>query len=92
MIDLQPITATVTVTVWTDEALAAQFRRCEQWQDADQWEALGHLYHQKYPHCMNAGYCWRKADELRQQITAARVDGEALSKKRDRPHVQMSEL
>jgi hypothetical protein len=60
MIDLQP-----TITEAPAIDLAAQFRLCEQWQDADEWEILGNLYHQKYPHCMNAGYCWRKCDELR---------------------------
>ena len=46
--------------------LPTQFKLCEKWQDADQWEALGFLYLQQFgPYCMNAGYCFRKADELR---------------------------
>jgi hypothetical protein len=67
MLDTSPVTIAAPTT-WTDDELAAQFRLCEQWQDADQWKILGNLYHQKYPHCMNAGYCWRKCDELWQYI------------------------
>lgn len=52
--------------VWTDAELCAQFRRCEEWNDPDQWEALGFLYLQCYSWCcMNAGYCFRRADECR---------------------------
>lgn len=55
-----------TATTWTAEALAEQFRRCEKWQDADQWEILGLLYLQFYGLiCMNGAYCFSKADELR---------------------------
>jgi hypothetical protein len=61
MIDLTP-----TITEAPAIDLAAQFRLCEQWQDADQWEALGDLYYQRYGRdCTNAKYCWRKCDELR---------------------------
>jgi lysozyme family protein len=63
MIDLRP---TITqAPAWTDEALAAQFKLCEQWQDAEQWGILGDLYRQKYgDDCMNARYCFRKWNEL----------------------------
>jgi hypothetical protein len=65
MIDTCPTTITA-VTTWTDDELAAQFRRCERWQDADQWEALGFLYLQRFgPMCLNVNYCFRKCDEIR---------------------------
>ena len=65
MIDLQPVTITAA-PAWTDDELAAQFRRCEKWNDAEQWEALGYLYLQRFgPMCLNVNYCFRKCDELR---------------------------
>jgi hypothetical protein len=68
---------TVTLApTWTDADLAAQFRLCEQWQDADQWEALGFLYLQRFgPMCLNVNYCFRKCDELR--MTSAASGGSA---------------
>lgn len=54
----------------TDIELGEQFRRCEKWGDADQWEALGFLYHQR-GYMMNANYCFRKCDELRMVAYAA---------------------
>lgn len=58
------LTPVTLAPVWID--LAEQFKLCEQWNDADQWEALGFLYLQRYgPFCMNAAYCFRKADEGR---------------------------
>jgi cytochrome c-type biogenesis protein CcmH/NrfG len=44
--------------------LQQQFERCQEWNDADQWDHLAHLYFaNNYP--LNARACFAKADELR---------------------------
>jgi hypothetical protein len=64
MIDLLP---TITqAPAWTDKALAAQFRRCEAWQDAEQWGALGDIYRQldELNYQREWKYCYRRWNEL----------------------------
>jgi cytochrome c-type biogenesis protein CcmH/NrfG len=48
----------------SNDELIQQHHLCEQWQDADQWDALGVIYFQQN-YLMNANYCFRQADELR---------------------------
>lgn len=56
--------APVVPIVWTDEELIAQWRRCVEWNDPDQWDALGFLY-QSRGYNLNRNACWRRADECR---------------------------
>jgi hypothetical protein len=46
------------------EQLSNQFFACLLWNDADQWEALARLYFAS-GYILNAGYCYRKADVIR---------------------------
>lgn len=48
-----------------NQDLMDQFARCEQWQDADQWDALGMLYF-NHGFVLNAGVCFKRADARRQ--------------------------
>lgn len=48
----------------TDQQLQEQFARCEQWNDADQWDALAHMYFAR-GYKLNAAECFRRADEIR---------------------------
>ena len=50
----------------SNEELIAQFRRCEEWQDAEQWDVLGMLYF-NLGYVLNAGVCFKRADECRLQ-------------------------
>lgn len=50
-----------------NEELQAQFQRCEGWQDAGQWDALGMLYFQA-GYVLNAGMCFQRADACRLRI------------------------
>ena len=51
----------------TDAELIEQFRRCEQWQDAEQWDLLGVAYYQRG--CdLNALFCFHQADALREPV------------------------
>jgi cytochrome c-type biogenesis protein CcmH/NrfG len=47
-----------------EQELQTQFKLCEQWNDADQWDALAFLYYARQ-YMMNATYCFRRADEIR---------------------------
>jgi hypothetical protein len=47
-----------------NQDLIDKFQRCEQWQDADQWDALGMLYFQR-GFMLNAGVCFQRADACR---------------------------
>lgn len=48
----------------TNNDLIEQFKRCEEWRDADQWDALGMQYFQRG--CvLNAGVCFQRADACR---------------------------
>jgi hypothetical protein len=54
----------------TNAELMEQFQRCEQWRDADQWDALGMLYFQR-GFMLNAGVCFQRADACQQHIYVA---------------------
>ena len=48
----------------TDDELRAQWRKCEEWKDADQWELLA----VEYARCgynLNAKRAYERADECR---------------------------
>jgi hypothetical protein len=47
-----------------NQDLLDQFKLCEQWKDADQWDALGMLYFQR-GFVLNAGLCFQRADACR---------------------------
>lgn len=53
----------------------AQFRKCEAWNDPDQWDALGMLYYQR-GYMLNAIYCFKRADMCRETYVVA-VETEA---------------
>jgi hypothetical protein len=64
----------------TNEELKAQFEKCKEWRDPEQWDALGMEYYNR-GYVLNAGYCFKQADEIRQarkqpaaQIPPAVVD------------------
>lgn len=48
----------------TNEELMKQHERCEQWNDADQWDALARMYYAK-GYYLNALNCFRRADDVR---------------------------
>jgi hypothetical protein len=50
----------------SNDELIAQFQRCEQWQDADQWDLLAMAYF-NCGYVLNAGVCFTRADACRLQ-------------------------
>jgi hypothetical protein len=48
----------------SNDELQAQFARCEQWQDPEQWDLLALAYYQR-GYDLNAMHCFRLADALR---------------------------
>jgi hypothetical protein len=52
----------------------AQFRRCEQWNNPEQWDALGLLYYQR-GYLLNALHCFERAEACR---LSKAPQGEAL--------------
>jgi hypothetical protein len=48
----------------TDQELQAQFRRCQEWQDAEQWEQLA-LQYTARGYALNARRCFELADQVR---------------------------
>jgi hypothetical protein len=48
----------------TNLELQQQFERCQEWQDADQWDYLAVAYHSR-GYNLNARACFEKADEIR---------------------------
>jgi hypothetical protein len=54
----------------TNQELQEQFKRCEEWKDADQWDFLAMAYYSR-GYWMNALFCFRKAD-------ARRADSKAI--------------
>jgi cytochrome c-type biogenesis protein CcmH/NrfG len=48
----------------TNQQLQAQFQKCQEWNDPDQWDMLALEYHRN-GYTLNAVQCFRKADELR---------------------------
>lgn len=53
--------------------LQAQFKRCETWQDPDQWDTLALLYYQR-GYYLNALHCFGRADACRQPVLVDGVD------------------
>ena len=41
-----------------------QFKRCEQWNDPDQWDALAMMYYIR-GYLLNAYHCFKRADAVR---------------------------
>ena len=51
----------------TDHELIEQFKRCEQWQNYEQWELLAVEYcHRGY--LLNALHCFKRADMCRMSV------------------------
>lgn len=48
----------------TNDELEAQYERCQQWQDSDQWDFLALAYYVQ-GYLLNALHCFRCADALR---------------------------
>lgn len=51
----------------SDDQLVEQFKRCEKWNNADQWDALGIAYYQR-GYSLNAGACFKRADAVRATV------------------------
>lgn len=49
----------------TNKELSKQQERCEQWQDPEQWDLLALAYYQA-GYELNALYCFRRADAIRE--------------------------
>lgn len=64
LLDTTNIATTPTVKRWTNEELQAQFKKCEEWNDPNQWDALGTIYFTQ-GYLLNAGVCFKRADALR---------------------------
>jgi hypothetical protein len=50
----------------SDQELKAQFFRCKQWQDPEQWDILAVQYCAR-GYFLNAAYCFGQADAYRAQ-------------------------
>ncbi len=48
----------------TNDELVEQFKRCEQWNDPEQWELLALAYYQR-GYYLNAICCFERADACR---------------------------
>lgn len=53
-----------------DDELIAQFKKCEQWKDAEQWDLLAMEYFRR-GYVLNAGVCFQRADALRAEYKKA---------------------
>jgi len=51
----------------SNEELQTQFKRCEEWQDPEQWDILGVLYFERR-YYLNAGVCFKRADAIRATV------------------------
>ena len=49
----------------SNDELQAQFKRCERWNDAEQWEFLAMAYYAR-GYDLNALHCFKRADACRQ--------------------------
>jgi hypothetical protein len=56
----------------TNQELQQQFERCQEWQDADQFDYLAIEYHRR-GYSLNALACFKRADELRDVAFAEAV-------------------
>ena len=48
----------------SNDELIAQFKKCEQWKDAEQWDLLAMEYYNRR-YYLNASVCFQRADALR---------------------------
>lgn len=53
-----------------NDELIEQFKRCEKWQDADQWDLLALAYFNR-GYVLNAAVCFKRADECRLSTSLA---------------------
>ena len=53
-----------------DAELIYQFKKCEQWKDAEQWDLLAMEYFRR-GYVLNAGVCFQRADVLRAERNKA---------------------
>ncbi len=51
----------------SNEELQAQFERCQEWNDPDQWDALAVLYFERGFY-LNAVHCFQRADGCRENV------------------------
>lgn len=51
----------------SDKELQEQFKRCEKWQDPEQWDILGVLYFERR-YYLNADVCFKRADAIRAAV------------------------
>jgi hypothetical protein len=51
----------------SNDELQAQFKRCEGWQDAEQWDLLATAYYAR-GYLLNALCCFKKADACRVSV------------------------
>ena len=58
----------------TNDELQAQFNRCQEMQDAGQWEVLALAYYER-GYYLNAIFCFDQADKLRRPVA---VETEAV--------------
>jgi hypothetical protein len=56
----------------SNEELQAQFKRCEEWQDPEQWDILAMLYFERR-YYLNADVCFKRADAIRAHVPAEAV-------------------
>ena len=56
----------------SNQELQDQFKRCEEWQDPEQWDILGVLYFERR-YYLNADVCFKRADAIRAQVPAEAV-------------------
>lgn len=54
----------------------AQFQRCVEWNDPEQWDALAILYYQR-GHFLNAVHCFQQADQAREAQVCVAMETEA---------------
>lgn len=57
-----------------DDELIAQFKKCEKWKDAEQWDLLAMEYFRR-GYVLNAGVCFQRADALRIEKNKALLVG-----------------
>jgi len=57
-----------------DDELIAQFKKCEKWKDAEQWDLLAMEYFRR-GYVLNAGVCFQRADALRAEQNKALLVG-----------------
>lgn len=51
----------------SDKELQEQFKRCQEWQDPEQWDILGVLYFERR-YYLNADVCFKRAAAIRDTV------------------------